>query len=60
MVIHLIVVDYSHSCVYTFTLDGEYVGKFGSEGTARGQLDYPYGLTIDINGFIIVAILVIM
>ena len=52
---HMLVVDVSDSCVYTFTLDGEYVGKFGSEGTARGQLDRPFSLTVDINGFFIVA-----
>ncbi|XP_065890556.1 E3 ubiquitin-protein ligase TRIM71-like [Dysidea avara] len=51
---HLLVVDYSHSCVYTFTLDGGYVGKFSTKGTARGELDRPYGLTADINGFILV------
>ena len=52
---HLLVVDYIHSCVYTFTLDGGYVGKFGTKGTARGELDCPYGLTVDVNGFILVA-----
>ncbi|XP_065890390.1 tripartite motif-containing protein 2-like [Dysidea avara] len=52
---HLLVVDYIHSCVYTFTLDGGYVGKFGTKGTARGELYHPYGLTVDINGFTLVA-----
>ena len=51
---HLLVADYSH-CVYTFTLDGGYVGKFGTKGTARGELDSPHGVTVDINGFVLVA-----
>ena len=51
---HLLVVDCSH-CVYTFTLDGGYVGKFGTLGIARGKLANPYGVTVDINGFVLVA-----
>ena len=51
---HLLVVDYT-SNIYTFTLDGYYIGKFGTLGSGRGQLNTPYGLTIDLNGFIIVA-----
>ena len=40
---------------YTFTLDGHYVGKFGTPGCGSGQLKHPYSLTTDLNGFIIVA-----
>ena len=52
---HLLVADYSNSCIYTYTLDGHYVGKFDTPGSGRGQLGGPYGLTTDLNGFIIVA-----
>ena len=52
---HLLVADYNNSCIYTYTLDGHYVGKFGTLGTGRGQLDRPFSLTTDLNGFIIVA-----
>ena len=52
---HLLVADYSNSCIYTYTLDGHYVGKFGTPGSGRDQLDKPYSLTTDLNGFIIVA-----
>ena len=52
---HLLVADYSNSCIYTYTLDGHYVEKFGTPGSGRGQLDRPYSLTTDLNGFIIVA-----
>ena len=52
---HLLVADYSNSCICTYTLDGHYVGKFGTPGSGRGQLDRPRSLTTDLNGFIIVA-----
>ena len=52
---HLLVADYSSSCIYTYTLDGHYVGTFGTPGSGRGQLLCPYSLTTDLNGFIIVA-----
>ena len=31
----LLVADYSHHCISMFTLDGNYVGKFGTHGTGR-------------------------
>ena len=52
---HLLVVDSTNSCIYTFTLDGHYIGKFDTPGSGRGQLNSPYGLATDLNGFIIVA-----
>ena len=52
---HLLVADYKNSYIYTFTLDGHYIGKFSTPGSGRGQLDRPYGITTDLNGFIIVA-----
>ena len=51
----LLLTGYSHHCIYTFTLDGNYVSKFATQGSARGQLSYPIGLTNDLNGFILVA-----
>ena len=32
-----------------FTLDGNYVGKFGTQGTGRGQLDGPTGIATGIS-----------
>ena len=52
---HLAVADYRNSCIYTYTLNGHYVGKFSTPGSGRGQLDKPFSLTTDLNGFIIVA-----
>ena len=51
----LLVADTGHHCIYTFTLDGNYVSKFATQGSARGQLWFPHSLTIDFHGFILVA-----
>ena len=51
----LLVADCNHHCIYTFTLDGNYVSKFATQGSGRGQLAYPHGVTTDLNGFILVA-----
>ena len=50
----LLVADYAHHCIYTFTLDGDYVGKFGTHGTGRGQINHPYSIAVDLYGFILV------
>ncbi|XP_065916814.1 tripartite motif-containing protein 2-like [Dysidea avara] len=51
---HLLVADYSHNSIYRFTLDGNYIDKFGTKGTGQGEFDRPYSLTTDIYGFIFV------
>ena len=51
----LLVADYYHDCIYTFTLDGNYVSKFGREGSVKGHLKQSCGLTTDLYGFILVA-----
>ena len=51
----LLVADRDHNCIYTFTLDGNYVSKFATYGSARGQLSSPCSLTTDLYGFILVA-----
>ena len=50
----LLVANKGHHCISMFTLDGNYVGKFGTEGTGRGQLGGPTGIATGIHGFIIV------
>ena len=50
----LLVADYDHHCIYTFTLDDDYVGKFGTYGTGWGQLYHPYSVAVDLYGFILV------
>ena len=51
----LLVADYSHHCIYTFTLDGNYVSKFATQGSAKGQLSKPVGITTDLYDFVLVA-----
>ena len=51
----LLVADHSTHCIVTFTLDGHYVGKFGTQGSNRGQLNKPYSFATDVNGFILVS-----
>ena len=50
----LLVTDCNQHCIYTFTLDGNYVGKFGTQGNGRGQLYWPSGIAADMYGFILV------
>ena len=45
--------------IVTFTLDGHYVGKFGTQGSNRGQLYHPYSLATDENGSILVMIIIV-
>ena len=51
----LLVVDNDHDCIYTFTLDGDYVGKFDMYGSESGQLNKPYSVAVDLYGFTLVA-----
>ena len=53
--IQLLVLDYDHHCIYTFTLDGDFVGKFGTHGTSTDQLKHPRAVAVDLYGFILVA-----
>ena len=51
----LLVADRDHHCIYTFTLDGNYVSKLASYGSDKGQLHNPCSVTTDLYGFILVA-----
>ena len=50
----LLVANWEDYCISMFTLDGNYVGKFGTRGTGRGQLSSPSGIVGDLHGFILV------
>ena len=52
---YLVVAGFEPHCMYTFTLDGHYIGKFGTKGSGRYEFNDPYGITGDSYGFIIVA-----
>ena len=51
----IIVVDHDQHCVCTFTLEGEFISKFGSKGKGFGQLKEPCSLTTDMYDTILVA-----
>ena len=51
----LLVLDYAHRYIYTFTLDGNFAGKFAKYGVYRRHLSYPYGVTVGLYGYIIAA-----
>ena len=50
----LLVSNSVQNCISIFTLDGNYVGKFGARGTGRGTLHSPCGIAVDMYGFILV------
>ena len=52
---YLVIAGYEPHCIYTFTLDGHYLGKFGTKGSGRCEFNAPYGIIGDSYGFIIVA-----
>lgn len=41
-------------CICSFSLDGHYMGRFGTLETSGIQLSYPHSLTTDSNGFALV------
>uniref|UniRef100_A0A8C5HLX8 RING-type E3 ubiquitin transferase n=1 Tax=Gouania willdenowi TaxID=441366 RepID=A0A8C5HLX8_GOUWI len=51
----IIVTDFHNHSVKVFTLEGELVLKFGSNGEGNGQFNAPTGVAVDVNGNIIVA-----
>ena len=52
---YLVVAGYNPCYICTFTLDGHYVGKFGTRGSGMCEFNNPCSITGDLNGFIIVA-----
>ena len=50
----VIVSDIDDDCVYVFSPDGSVRHKFGSSGTGKGQLKWPYGVATD-GEYILVA-----
>lgn len=45
----LYVADSGNNRILVFNRQGEPIRQFGSPGTAKGQLDYPYALAVDTN-----------
>jgi len=50
----LFVTDSSNDCISTFTLDGQYLCRFGTAGTYTSQLKCPFGIALDQNGFVFI------
>ena len=48
----LLIVDNIADAVHEFTLMGEYVRSFGSQGNGPGEYSAPFNVSIDPNGFV--------
>jgi hypothetical protein len=47
---HVYLCEFGNHRVQKFTLDGHFVGLFGSNGRREGELDQPWGITRDSRG----------
>ena len=50
----LLIAGWVDGCIYSFTLDGTYIGNFGERGSSRDLLQCSSSLITDSNGFILV------
>ena len=51
----IFVADYLQNCILVFSFDDSCLGRYGTQGTGRGQLKGPCGVAVDMFGFILVA-----
>jgi hypothetical protein len=49
------VVDFYNCRIQQFTSQGEFIGKWGTEGTKNGEFKTPKGVAIDAAGYIYIA-----
>jgi hypothetical protein len=49
------VADPYSNLIQKFTSDGQFVTKWGTNGAADGQFNFPIGITVDSSGFIYIA-----
>ena len=49
------VTEYYHHRVSVFSCEGKFLKSFGTKGEAQGQFNGPRGVTVDANGFVLVA-----
>ena len=42
----ILVANYGQNCIITFSLDGNCSGRYGTQGTGRGQLKGPCGVAV--------------
>ena len=48
------ITEWANHRVSVFQTSGEFVHSFGTEGSGRGELNSPYGLAVDKDGFVFV------
>ena len=53
--LNILIADFSRHCVSIFSFGGELIHRFGKEGEKKGDFIAPTGITIDVEGRIIVA-----
>ena len=53
--LNILISDYKNHCVSVFSFGGELIHRFGKGGEKRGELLEPTGVTIDVEGRILVA-----
>ena len=51
---HMVVIERATYCISVLTSEGEKILSFGSQGSERGQLNHPCGVTVDLNDCIYV------
>ena len=51
----LVVADWRHHCIYTFTLDGQCTNTFTTKAVGTVQLKEPCSVTVDSDGLILIA-----
>ena len=47
---NIYVADYYNNRIQKFDQNGNFISKFGTQGTGDGQLNYPYGVALDSSG----------
>jgi len=50
----VLVADHGRHCICAFTVEGYFISKFGTKGSGKEELCNPRGLTVDVNGYILV------
>ena len=51
---HIYVSDRDNHCISLYTASGDYIRRFGSQGSGDRQLFYPYGVCVDGSGRVVV------
>ena len=52
--LNILITDFESNCVSVFSFGGELIHRFGKEGKKRGEFLNPRGISIDIEGRILV------